>query len=345
MKRIVLLTALSFSAFVGIAQVTLTGTSYTQNFDALGVSTPTGWSVYTGATATGLGTLKSVTGAPGLPFHIAPDTSACAGLVVGGGFKNYPSANVINPGVNFCPAGSTTVSATYTDRALGVRQVSQTNGTFPGSDGGAAFALEIANTTNRTNLNLTFKLQSLDTSSPRTTTWIVDYGIGASPTSFTPATAVGTMVTGNKVFSNNTITVNFGSALDNKSTPVWIRVAALAGSTGSGNRPSTAIDDFTLTYTNSTAAVYDMTATQQLSFNVLGAATSSNINFGVYCEEAGDYSLAIYDLAGRIIHTQSVQTKGGSESIVVSGLNLTSGMYIVRLTNGNSSAVAKVSVQ
>ena len=97
------------------------------------------------------------------------------------------------------------------NRTLGIRQTSST-----GYDPGAAFVFLISNTTGKNNLKMDFQLQSLDTSSvvTRTTTWAVDYALGDSPANFTPVTATGTMTTGNKVFSNNAVSVTF-PAFDN----------------------------------------------------------------------------------------------------------------------------------
>jgi hypothetical protein len=345
MKRIALLFATSILAFGTQAQtsITLTGTSYTQNFDGLGVALPTGWSVWTGATPTSLGTVRTLTTLAGLPFQISPDTSACAGLILGGGFKNYPSADVINPGVNFCVSGTTTLSATYSDRALGVRQVGYTNSTFPASDSGAAFGLQLANTTGISNINVSFKLQSLDTASPRTTTWTMDYGIGATPSSFTAVTTTGTMTTGGKTFSNNTITATLPAAVDNQSSPVWIRIAAIKWSTGSGNRASTAIDDFTLTYSNTTG-VNDIASFSGLLFNVVGEATSSKVSFAYNTQSSGNYSLSIYDLSGRVISTQKVNVTAGYTQLTVSDLNLSAGLYIAKMGNEAHSAVAKIMI-
>ena len=50
------------------------------------------------------------------------------------------------------------------------------------------------------------------------------------------------------VFSNNTVTANFGTALNNQAGKVWIRIVVPGASTGGGNRPSTAIDNFKLTW-------------------------------------------------------------------------------------------------
>ena len=271
---------------------------------------------------------------------VSPDTVSCAGLVLGGGFKNFPSATVATPGDNWCGA-----PPTYSNRALGVRQVSPTNASHPDLDPGAAFCVQLANTTGLMGFDLTFKLQSLDTSSPRISTWKVDYGFGASPSSFTAAsTGASVMTTGGKTFSNNTVNVDFGSALDNQSGPVWIRVVALSGSTGSGNRPSSAIDDFNLTWT-STTGVSNVPSQPVTTLTAIGQSTSDKITLAYTVEEAGIYTLALYDVAGRILHTQNVNGQIGTQDITVNGLHLAPGVYIAKINNGNSSSVARIAVQ
>jgi hypothetical protein len=153
------------------------------------------------------------------------------------GFKNFASATGLTSTAN-----ATTQNA-HTNRALGVRQ---TGTAGSGGDPGAAFVFRLANTTGKSNLQMEFKLQSLDASTPvsRTTTWRVDYGTGLSPAAFTTVTtSPATLTTTFGVFSNTTVTVNFGSLLNNISEPVWIRIVALNPTTGSGNRASTGVDD------------------------------------------------------------------------------------------------------
>lgn len=153
------------------------------------------------------------------------------------GFKNYASAT------GLASNSSSAVQNAATNRALGVRQ---TGTAGAGGDPGAAFAFLLSNTTGKSNLQLQFKLQSLDATLPaaRTTTWRVDYGIGQSPVAFsTVATSPATLTTSLGTFSNTTVNVSFGSLLNNVNQPVWIRIVALNQTTGSGSRPSTAIDD------------------------------------------------------------------------------------------------------
>jgi len=348
MKKSTLLVALSLAFTAANAQtpLTLSGTSYSQNFDAMtpsGSTLPTGWYVDTAASSTSLGTVAVVT-ALGKPYVLPGGDTSCksgsnSAYVTTRGFKNYPSATAIGtqPTVDICVAGDA-----ITNRALGVRQVGVT-----AYDPGAAFCLYIANTTGLTNFNLAFKLQSLDSSSPRTVNWIVDYGMGATPSSFTTITSTtGTWTTGNHTYSNNAVTASFGSSLDNQSGPIWVRVRPSAASTGSGNRPSTAIDDISLTWTGNAgpSGVSDVATQPVLSLGVAGEATTEGFTLAYYAQEAGSYTLAICDIAGRVIRTENMNCQAGTQRISVSGLNMAPGMYIAKMFSSNTSASAKVMV-
>lgn len=152
------------------------------------------------------------------------------------GFKNFASATGLTS------VASTAAQAAATNRALGFRQTSTAGA---GGDPGAAFSFLLANTTGKNNLQLEFRLQSVDGSTAgRTTTWRVDYGTGLSPALFsTVTTNPATISTTCGTFSDQVVTVNFGSLLNNISQPVWIRIVTLTSTSGGGNRPSSAIDD------------------------------------------------------------------------------------------------------
>ena len=225
------------------------GTSYTENFDGLANGLPAGFGVYTGATATSLGTAATPTLTPAA-FTYWTNASA--------GFKNYASANL----------GSSTTTATQltaADRALGVRQTAAVG------DPGASFVFQVANTTNRAAFTLNFKLQSLDASSARVTTWVVDYALASAPTTFIQ---VATGTTGGSAFTNTPITASFGAALNNQSGPVTIRVSTLMATTNTGNRPSSAIDDWALSW-GSTSAPQLVVSPTSLAFSSQAAGSSS----------------------------------------------------------------------
>ncbi|MDB6125265.1 MAG: Immunoglobulin I-set domain protein [Pedosphaera sp.] len=224
--------------------IILSGTSYTQNFDGIGSGLPDGWSVNTAATAGSLGN----------PVTFAVAKTAWSSTT--GQFANYASATA-DAGTNFAGSESATVQAANLNRALAVR----TTAAF--GDPGAAFLLHLQNTTNLGSfqLNLDMLLLSVQT---RSNIWTVDYGIGATPTTFTSVgiyNSLGTSSGG--VFGKINRTFSFGSALDNQSQDVWIRIATFTATAGSGTRPTVGIDNVTLTYTTAAAVTNPVVITSQ----------------------------------------------------------------------------------
>ncbi|OJW77858.1 MAG: hypothetical protein BGO69_00080 [Bacteroidetes bacterium 46-16] len=334
MKKLVLL----LLACVGITyatnaqpynSVTLTDTVYNQNFDNIASGLPTGWHVFTSATASSLGVTR--------------DTSPTK-LVLVPTQWSYNSGNFRNVASATAGQVDSATQAAASDRALGVRQVGYSNATFGGSDSGAAMCIQIANTQHMGAFKLSFDLQSLDTSSPRTTTWTVDWGTGADPTSFTAAAATGTMTTGGNTFSNNTINVDFGTDLDSMSGPIWIRVVALNITTGGGNRPTSAIDNFHLSYVNNSPVSVANVSNNKMPLSVIGNATTNQMTLGFTATAAGKYNVEVYDMTGRMLHNEAINAATGAQQYTLTGMNLAAGMYIVKLGNGTYSAVTKAAI-
>lgn len=339
MKKIALLSLFVITAFASNAQYYLTGTSYVQNFDAISPSLPLGWVCYISASSISLGSVDVTYGTGNVNFGSYYDTLDCAADVFGTGFKNSASYTPSN-----CTATCATQEA-QSNRCLAVRQSG--SGSHPGFDPGAAFCFHLANTHGCTNMQLGFSLQSLDQVSPRTTTWEVDYGFGALPTTFTAVTPTsGTLTTGGGLCDTNHVVINFGSALDNHSGDVWIRIATIAASTGSGNRTTSGIDNFSLSWTGTaTTGLFQVSSTPSLSLTALGYATSDDILLGYTSEENGAYNLNIFDIAGRVVHTEVVNAIAGEQRINVTGLHLVPGMYVAKMSNATASSFTRVSVQ
>jgi hypothetical protein len=211
----------------------LTTSPYTQNFDGIGNGLPQGIYVKIGASSTSSGTGN-------MPLY--PTTglnTVTAWNQTSAGVKNFASAT------GLIATSDATAQGAATNRSLGIRQTSAT-----GYDPGSSYLFELANTTGKNNFQLRFLLQSLDASATgRTTVWKVEYGLGDTPTSFTEiATSPANLITSLGTFSSIPVTVNFGSILNNLNQKVWIRIVALAATTGSNSRASTAIDDLELTW-------------------------------------------------------------------------------------------------
>jgi hypothetical protein len=218
-KHLASLAAFSFICAISNAQIVLSPGTYTENFDGIGAGLPTGWDVRTGANATSLGTVVTFT------------TTATAWSITTGEFRNSASAT----GSTATDTGAT--QAANTDRALGLRQ------TAAFGDPGAAFNVNLDSSGLQVT-QITIDLMMLSVQ-PRSTVWSLQYGIGAAPAAFT------TLATWNDpgVFGTTNFSftpVDFGTNLDNVSN-FWFRVVALSSTTGSGNRDTMAIDNFTIT--------------------------------------------------------------------------------------------------
>lgn len=277
--RIFILALYTLLPLVGWGQVTLTGTSYAENFDGVGSGLPTGWSVRTGATASSLGTTQTFV------------TTATAWANTTGQFQNSAAAE--SPSTS---ADNSTIQSGRTDRVIAIRQ----SGTV--GDPGAAFIIQLANTIGFSDFDLSFKLMQLDPgAAARTSTWNVDYGFGATPATFTNATTMpATLTTTLGTWGSTNVTVNFGSALNNNIGPVWIRIVTKSASSGSGSRPVTAIDDFSLTWT--------LAATPSIAISTSHPA-STNISQGSNNNILASYQLDVTDAASTL-NSISVNTAG-----------------------------------
>ncbi|WP_291098746.1 MULTISPECIES: hypothetical protein [unclassified Empedobacter] len=221
-------------------QVTLpSGGSYTENFDLIGTDLPNGWTVKTGTSNTSNG------------VNVTFNKAKFVWNNTTGAFKNFASANGLTA------SASTNVQNASTDRSLGVRQT----GSF-GTTNGTSFVFQIANTENKSNFKLNFKLQSLDSSSERITTWKVEYSVGNTLNFVALQTLPATLTTGDSKFTNQSVDVTLPADIDNQSGNVWIRITTTGDASGKNNRASTAIDDFNLTWdeASSNSTTWDGTA-------------------------------------------------------------------------------------
>ncbi|MEP6465999.1 MAG: DUF5689 domain-containing protein [Parafilimonas sp.] len=205
--------------------IELTSSPVTINFDNISTGLPKGVLVKLSSSSTSIGIDGAFSG------------SQSSWSNTSSGFKNYASATGLSS------SGTSTDQNASLNRALGVKETGST-----GYDPGAAFIFEINNTSGKANLSLNFLLQSLDDGVGRTTTWQVDYAIGDNPTTFIPVATSPSTLTTDGTFKSAPVTVNFGNALDNQNSKVWMRIVTLSATTGSGSRASTGIDDVNISW-------------------------------------------------------------------------------------------------
>ena len=330
-----------FSAFLlamlisygGYGQVSLGASPYVEQFNNISGGLPTGFSVVSGSSATALGN-------PATYNSAVTNWNSTTGR-----FANYASATGLASNT------TTTVQSATTNRALGLRQTAALG------DPGGAFVFQIANTSNRSAFKLSFLLQSLDVSSPRKTIWSVDYGIGAAPSSFIPVTTNPADVsTGASSFLNTEVTADFGNALNNINDVVTIRIVVLSSSTGSGNRPTSAIDDFNLSWTDGNAPVPSLTVNDNGSTSIGLPATPMGSS-----SAAGSYVIKGENLTGNIDVTApapfyvSLDNNTFTSSVTINAADETSdktvyvrvtpvaaGIFNGTITNSSSGASDKI---
>jgi hypothetical protein len=295
---------LSINYFDVWGQLTLTGVSYTQNFDGIGSGLPPGWTVRTGATNTARGTAATLT------------TTTTTWANTAGNFRNVASAN------SLAFDATDAIQNSSTDRALGIRQT----GTF--GDPGASFEFEIDNTTGRENFNLSLKHQMLSVQT-RSTTWTVQYSTNGG----TSWTDLGTY-TDPGVFGSTSASYSFGSSLNNLSSTVLIRIIALTASTSTGSRDTYGIDDFELTWTNSPTINLSETSISNLDY-LEGQGPSANQTFTVSGANLTE-NIILTAPANFEISTDASSGFGTSLELTQTGGTVASTTIYVRLAEGLS---------
>ena len=256
-----------FISFHSFGQITLSGSSYTQDFN--GTTLPSGWTTRTGATASALGAT----------LHTPATSGTWASTT--GQFRFCASAKT-----PLTSASSSALQNGATDRCLAIRST----GSF--GDPGQAFVLELANTLGFTNFSMSFAAQLLSPQG-KTTIYRVDFGTGSSPSTFTQAGATFTDLGINSgLWGVQPVTINFGNALDNISSNVWIRIVSLNAASGSGNTCTFGIDDVNLNWTNVSLPNCTFTST---SGAVLENAGTYQIGVTVNTAPSADLMLSVID--------------------------------------------------
>ena len=82
-----------------------------------------------------------------------------------------------------------------------------------------------------------------------------------------------------------------------------------------------------------------------LPLTVIGNSTSSQIIVSYKTESPGMYDLAIYDIIGHKVYEENLSAQKGNANYTITGLNLHSGIYLIKMGNGLTYGTAKTIVQ
>ncbi|MBI5424762.1 MAG: PEP-CTERM sorting domain-containing protein [Opitutae bacterium] len=202
------------------AQISLSGTSYTEDFNSLSSGLPSGWSVYTSATSSSYGTSAAFTSAA------TAWNSATAGTF----FRNIASNDIASN-------ASTSTQSSDLNRALGWKPL-----TAASRDGGIVF--ELANTSGYGNFSLSVDLFTGNNAGTTNQTYTLEYRIGSSG-SFTSLGAYSsTTPLGSITLTVDSTTL---SSINNQSSSVAFRFRNASGASDS-TYDTLGIDNFSLNY-------------------------------------------------------------------------------------------------
>jgi len=82
-----------------------------------------------------------------------------------------------------------------------------------------------------------------------------------------------------------------------------------------------------------------------LGIQVLGEATTNQINLNVDAKANDNIELQLFDLLGRKVATQKANIQSGANRLSFTGLNLNAGMYVIRVISANGFGTVKAVVK
>ena len=209
------------------AQISLTGNAYDQNFNSLASGLPAGWSVSTGATGTTLGSSA---------LFNTDATSWSASRDTGGVFRNSSSSNISSSSLS-------STQASNSDRALGWRP------SLAGERDGA-ITVEFADTLGLENFTVSLTVFTFNDVTA-SASYDFEYRVGATGAFEKLGTSYATGAPFNAAtlsFSSSTL-----SLLNDQAEPVYFRLRGTGS--GTGSLDGVAIDNFSLSYTTTVAAM------------------------------------------------------------------------------------------
>jgi hypothetical protein len=228
---VVLLCASAAIASVASAQLTLSPSGYFQNFNQLGSGLPDGWSVHTGATATGFGTEAVFT-------SDATSWSNTSSI-----FRNIASFEGSSTSDN------NTTQSNRSDRALGWRPIGVTASDTSARNG--AVMLQLTNTLGFRDFELKVTLFTANNVGTTDQNYSLEYRVG----DVGEFHSVGAYMTTNP-FGDFEMTANAATlaALNDQIEAVYIRIRGTS-TTGTGSLDTLGIDNFSLTYSPAASAI------------------------------------------------------------------------------------------
>lgn len=177
-----------------------------------------------------------------------------------------------------------------------------------------------------------------DGTATRTIKISTDFVFGTDPTTATWTTltvpALNNAPTGENTWSQVT-GINLTAY---KGTPFYLAFTYECGTTGTYELT---YDDIKVENPTGIKTVNGAT----LGVQVLGEATTNQINLNVEAKANDNIELQLFDLLGRKVATQKANIQSGANRLSFTGLNLNAGMYVIRVISANGFGTVKAVVK
>ncbi|GEM_PF-467132 len=177
-----------------------------------------------------------------------------------------------------------------------------------------------------------------DGTATRTIKVSTDFVFGTDPTTATWTTltvpALNNAPTGDNTWSQVT-GINLTAY---KATPFYLAFTYECGTTGTYELT---YDDIKVENPTGIKTINGAT----LGVQVLGEATTNQINLNVEAKANDNIELQLFDLLGRKVATQKANIQSGANRLSFTGLNLNAGMYVIRVISANGFGTVKAVVK
>ena len=133
----------------------------------------------------------------------------------------------------------------------------------------------------------------------------------------------------------------YPGTVDAAGIKIWLRVAASAGSCTSVDTSQHGVDQVAA---SSCPSGINEVAANVASVNIIPNPISSNAVLSFVAEKSASYSVKITDITGKVISVKEMQANAGVNTSVIERGNLSSGIYLLSLSDGVSSVTRKFSI-
>lgn len=145
-------------------------------------------------------------------------------------------------------------------------------------------------------------------------------------------------ITTTGVFVNRSLNI---TSLIDTTQPVYLAFVYSSIEDTTSRNWAWSLDDIELEVKEGSTSINPL-KTNDIYMNVMGTAKSHKVNVRISStEDLDNAGLTIYDINGRTLYTEALNIKAGTQVKTIEGINLTTGMYVIKLDSHKGSKIVK----